>query len=78
MFTSDAFQFFGSPQAVAEQLGITRQAVAQWEDIVPPASAIQLSRLSRGKLKIDPDLYEGWHLRKNGKAKKQRRDVHAS
>jgi hypothetical protein len=75
MFTSDAFKFFGSPLAVAEQLDISRQAVGQWGEIVPPASAIQLARLSRGKLKIDPELYEGWHLRKTSKVKK--RDVHA-
>lgn len=61
MFTSEAIQHFKTPAAVAEKLGISRQAVSQWGELVPPLSAARLAKLSRGKLKFDPDLYENWN-----------------
>lgn len=57
MKTSDVLQQFGTASAVAETLGITRSAVSQWGEMVPPASAARLEKLSGGKLVFDPDVY---------------------
>jgi DNA-binding transcriptional regulator YdaS (Cro superfamily) len=65
MFTSDVLSYFGSPSAVAERLGITRQAVGQWKELVPPLSASRLSALSKGKLKFNPELYTDWNTRRS-------------
>ena len=63
MFTSDVLLHFGSATAVAQALGITRQAVGQWGDLVPPLSASRLERLTDGRLSYDPDLYARWNNR---------------
>jgi transcriptional regulator with XRE-family HTH domain len=42
---------------VAAALGITRQAVEQWPDIVPEGSAYKLQAITAGDLKVDPALY---------------------
>lgn len=64
MFTSDAIAFFGSVDVVAVKAGVSRQAVGQWGEMVPPLSAAKLWKRSRGKLKFDPDLYDSWNNRK--------------
>lgn len=43
---------------LAHELGITRSAVSQWGEVVPLASALQLERLTSGKLKTDWSLYD--------------------
>jgi transcriptional repressor of cell division inhibition gene dicB len=63
MFTSDAIVVFGSPSAIAKKIGVSRQAVGQWGELVPPLSAAKLAKVSQGKLKFDPDLYEEWNNR---------------
>jgi DNA-binding transcriptional regulator YdaS (Cro superfamily) len=47
----DAIKHFGTGAAVADALGIRPQAVNKWGDIVPYARAVQLQKLTRGKLK---------------------------
>ncbi len=66
MLTSKAIEHYGSEAAVAEALGISRQAVNKWGELVPPLSAARLEKLSDGKLRFDPDLYDGWNRRKAG------------
>lgn len=61
MFTSDAMKVFGSAAEIATVLGISRQAVSQWADLVPPLSAARLAKASDGKLEFDPDLYDQWN-----------------
>lgn len=42
MDTKQAIEKAGSAMALAELLGITRQAISQWGDKVPPARVWQL------------------------------------
>lgn len=64
MFTSDAIEHFGTSAAVAAALDISRQAVGQWGDLVPPLSAARLALASDGALIFDPNLYGDWNNRK--------------
>jgi hypothetical protein len=51
---------------IAQVLGIKSQAVYQWKKtgVVPELRARQLQQLSRGRVKVDPQVYE----RGNGRA----------
>lgn len=54
----DAIKHFGTGAAVADALGIRPQAVNKWGDIVPYARAVQLRKITRGKLKTcDKDYH---------------------
>lgn len=68
MLKTDAIAYFGSPKAVAHVLGITERAVYSWDEMVPPLSAAKLWKRTRGRLKFDPDLYDGWNKRKSLKS----------
>lgn len=71
MRTSEAFDAFGgSKKAVAEALGISISAVYQWEDLVPPTSAIRLAMI-RPDLRYDPELYRGWNAKFGRKRKRK-------
>lgn len=43
---------------VAEAIGITRSAVSQWSDRVPLLAALELERVTKGKLRVDMRLYK--------------------
>lgn len=59
MKAADVIQHFGrSKQATASALGITRSAVAQWDDIVPEQVAWKVQILTGGVLRVDPAIYE--------------------
>jgi hypothetical protein len=60
MYTSDAVRVVGSKSAIADSLGISRQAVNKWGDLVPPLSAAKLAKRHK-RLKFDPDLYDDWY-----------------
>jgi DNA-binding transcriptional regulator YdaS (Cro superfamily) len=64
MRTSDVIDYFGSKSAVAVALEISPSAVSQWGEIVPPLSAVEIERASKGRLKFDPKLYKNWNRRK--------------
>ena len=70
MLTSDVLQAFGGDKkAVAAALDISLSAVYQWDEMVPPASAMRLAAM-RPDIPYDPELYKGWDAprkRKNGK-----------
>ena len=58
MYKSDVLSHFNDNQAeAARALGITRQAVDFWGDIVPETSAYKLQVITRGALKVNPALY---------------------
>lgn len=57
MRKADAIGHFGSGQAVAEALGITKGAVSQWGDVVPEGSAYKLQVITGGKLRVDQSMY---------------------
>lgn len=58
MFTKDAVAFFGSKTVIAEKLGIHKSAVTNWKEVVPKGRAFELEKLTKGKLKVDPALYQ--------------------
>lgn len=58
MLKTSAIEHFGSASHVAAALGITRSAVQQWPELIPPLSAARLERLTEGALKFDPDAYD--------------------
>ena len=49
-----------SPTRVAEALGISRQAVSQWSEIVPLEAALAVSVVTRGAIMPNPRLYPMW------------------
>jgi hypothetical protein len=64
MLKSDVISHYGSAPKVAEALGLTKAAVYAWDELVPPLSAAKLHKLTRGRLRFDPDVYDGWNNRK--------------
>ena len=60
MQKSLAIQHFGSVKKLAETLGISRAAVAQWGEIVPPLRAMQLHELTGGQLVYRAETYADW------------------
>jgi hypothetical protein len=52
--------FNNSPTRVAEALGISRQAVSQWSEIVPLEAAMAVSVVTHGALVPNPRLYPMW------------------
>lgn len=54
MKTKDAIEHFGGVQKLADALAIQRSAVYQWDENVPPRRALEIEKLTRGKLKAPP------------------------
>ena len=53
MKKKDAIDYFGSARALAEALGISRQAVYQWPDTVPDTQMYKLAWLTDGALAVE-------------------------
>jgi hypothetical protein len=51
MKTEDVVKYFGTKVAVAKALGIKKQAISQWGELVPIGRAYQLHVITKGKLK---------------------------
>ena len=58
MKKSDAVKHFGSEEALQEALGISRQAIEKWGEVIPLTSAVPLEALTRGKLRVNMSMYE--------------------
>lgn len=52
MTKSQAIQHFGSISALAKALGVTYEAVRQWE-VVPELRQYQIERITGGKLRAE-------------------------
>jgi len=63
MLKADVLAHFKSQAEVAKALAISAQAVSNWGTRVPPLRAAQLHRLTRGKLRFDPDEYQDWYTK---------------
>ncbi|WGL95988.1 Cro/CI family transcriptional regulator [Arsenophonus nasoniae] len=57
MLKDEAVKFFGSHREIALKLMISDAAVSQWRKIIPERSALKLERITKGKLKYNPDFY---------------------
>lgn len=58
MRKSDAVRYFGNEYRLAKALNINQSAVSRWTTYVPLIRAIQLERISGGKLRADTASYE--------------------
>ncbi len=56
MLKSQAIEFFGGAPALARALGLTRQAIHAWPDVVPDLYQYKLHHLSGGKLPLGDEL----------------------
>lgn len=54
----EVIEFFGNQSRTAKALGITRQAVCRWPDIIPLQAAARAEKVSGGKLKLDLQQYQ--------------------
>jgi DNA-binding transcriptional regulator YdaS (Cro superfamily) len=58
MRLSDAVSYFGTQQKLADALQIKQGAISSWdEDKIPMARALQIEKITEGKLKADLSLY---------------------
>jgi DNA-binding transcriptional regulator YdaS (Cro superfamily) len=55
-----ALAHYGSQAAIARVLGLKRQHVFSWKDlgVIPAKHAVTLEVDSKGKVKVDPKVYE--------------------
>ncbi|MGX5913925.1 Cro/CI family transcriptional regulator [Aliidiomarina sp. Khilg15.8] len=53
MKKTDAIKHFGSQAAIARALQISKTAVSNWPEAIPPRRAYELERLTEGELKTD-------------------------
>jgi len=58
MFTAEAVNYYGTKSRIAKELGLTKQAISHWGELVPKGHAYQLHVKTNGKLKVRPELYE--------------------
>lgn len=56
MLKSQAIEFFGGAPSLARALGLTRQAIHAWPEIVPDLYQYKLHHLSGGKLPLGGDV----------------------
>jgi len=54
MKKEDAIKHFGSQSKLAQALGINKQAVHQWPEIVPIGRQYQIEVITNGELKAEP------------------------
>lgn len=58
MLKTTVKKHFGSLDAIAQALGITRSAVSQWPEVVPEGAAYKLQFITGGKLRVVQSLYK--------------------
>lgn len=58
MRTSEVIEHFGSQAAVARALNIKPPSVAEWGETVPPLRQLQIEKITGGKFKAAPNVFE--------------------
>ena len=65
MKTEAAVTFFsagqdtrGAKSKITKLLGLSSGAISQWGEVVPEGQAYKLESLTKGRLKVDPTLYQ--------------------
>lgn len=59
MLKHDVIAFFGTGVEVKRALGLrSTGTVSQWPELIPEKQALKIERLTQGKLKYDPELYQ--------------------
>lgn len=60
MRLDEAVSHFGTQQKLADALGIKQGSISSWDrDVIPLARALQIEKITKGKLKADLGLYCG-------------------
>jgi transcriptional repressor of cell division inhibition gene dicB len=58
MKLSDAVSHFGTQQKLAEALGMSQGSISSWDrDRIPLARALQVEKITKGRLRVDMGLY---------------------
>jgi transcriptional repressor of cell division inhibition gene dicB len=57
MTTSDAVKHYGTQTKLAKALGIEQGSVSGWGEFPPPLRQLQIERLSKGKLRAEPNIF---------------------
>lgn len=60
MTKSQAIKWFGSVSALAKALGVTYEAVRQW-DVIPELRQFQIERITGGALNVDQTIPASCH-----------------
>lgn len=50
MKTNDVLIYFGSKAEIGRVLGVSKSAISQWGNEVPPLRAYQIEQITKGKL----------------------------
>jgi hypothetical protein len=58
MLKTTVKRHFGSLEAIAQALGVTRSAVSQWPARVPEGAAYKLQFVTGGKLRVIQSMYK--------------------
>ncbi|MFF6013199.1 Cro/CI family transcriptional regulator [Rahnella sp. R3(2024)] len=58
MFKSDVLKHFGGTSKAASALDISHSAVCQWGNVIPEKQAMKVERITKGKIKYVPSMYE--------------------
>ncbi len=58
MKKSDVISYFGGSCKAAKALGIKHPSVSGWGEIIPQGRAYQIEKITKGKLKFNPELYQ--------------------
>ncbi|WOO49473.1 Cro/CI family transcriptional regulator [Hafnia alvei] len=58
MKKEDVISFFGGTCNTAKALGIKHPSVCGWGYIIPKGRAYEIEKLTKGKLKYNPELYK--------------------
>lgn len=58
MKKTDVLSHFGTQQKVADALGISQRAVSGWDEVIPMGRALQIEKVTRGRLKADLSVYD--------------------
>lgn len=56
MTKHEAIEFYKTQVNLAAALGISQSSVAEWGEYPPAIRQIQLERITRGKLRAEPDV----------------------
>jgi len=57
MRKADVHAHYGTLEKIAKAVGISKQGVWMWPDVVPEGHAYKLQFLTHGELKVNPALY---------------------
>jgi hypothetical protein len=58
MKKDNVIKHYKTAAKLAQVLGIAKQAVSNWGEVIPELQAFRLDRITHGDLKYDPSFYK--------------------